>query len=163
MVGSPPNNTAMAPLYGQATYGSGAVYQAAGAAVSHRKQKHMSNIKPSALIGFTTEVKAFLMKYKPTLVAKSYDPTADMTQLGDDCATFSTEDQNQESMKTALKNKTDEVQGLADDLYKLASSTLDAAISKLGKTTPEGKEGARIRSKLRGNGGSSPTPPPPTP
>ena len=123
----------------------------------------MSTIKAPVLIGFTTEVKAYLAKYKPTLVAKSYDPTADMTQLGADCQVFSDEDQNQETMKTVLKNKTAQVEALNDALYRLASTTLDTAISKLGKTTAEGKEGARIRSKLHGHGPSNPPTPPPHP
>jgi len=116
------------------------------------------------LIGFTTQTKAFLMKYQAQLTAANYNPATDITALEADCATFATEDQNQETMKTALKNKTAAVITLANALYNKTSSTLDAAIGKLGKTTNEGKEGARIRSILRGRGPNTPTPPaPPTP
>ena len=128
-------------------YGSGATY-AGGGPQAGRKHKTMA-LAPDSLIGFATQVKEYLNKYKTTLVAKDYDPTNDITGLTTDSGTFATEDQAQESIKTALKNQTDKVVGLANDLYDTCSSILDVAVGKLGKTTAEGKEGAKIRSKLR--------------
>ncbi len=110
----------------------------------------MPNIQSDDLIGFTTQVKEFLTKYKPKLVASNYDPTNDMAGLGGDCQTFATESQEQESLKTTLKIKTGEVTALASDLYDTTSTILDAAIGKLGKKSAEGREGAKIRSTLRG-------------
>lgn len=115
------------------------------------------------LIGFATEVKMFLDANKAALIAKSYDPTADIARLGTDCETFSEEDREHEAMKTALKEKTDDMETLASALYDDASSTLDAAIGKLGKTTEKGKEGARIRSKLRARRPNTEPPPSPAP
>lgn len=151
-----------------ARYNTGVLYNSGvrytSSATGAGKQRSTMKIPSADLIGFTTQVKEFLNKYKAPLIAKNYDPTNDMADLGTKCGTFSTEDQKQESMKTDLKNQTNLVNGLGNDLYDLTSSTLDAAIGKLGKTTPEGKEGARIRSNLRGRGGSdTPPPPPPNP
>lgn len=67
----------------------------------------------------------------------------------------------QEAKKAALKTATMEWDAAAKPCYDFFSSKLDAMIGAYGKTTPMGKQLARIRSDIRrGNGG---TPPPPTP
>ena len=154
-----PTPTPMALYNTGVLYGSGATY-AGGGPQKERKNKTMP-LPSDSLIGFATQVKEFLAKYKTELTAKNYDPTNDIASLMADCGTFATEDQKQESIKTDLKNQTEKVNGLGGDLYDMTSSTLDAAVGKLGKTTAEGKEGQKIRSNLRGK---TPKPPkPPTP
>ncbi len=140
-------------------YGSGAVY---GPATPPIERKHKKMALPSDdLIGFITEVKTFLMQNQAAIAAKGYDPTAAIARLGTDCATFGTEDREQEAIKTALKDKTTRIEGIAYGLYTDGSSVLDAVIGALGKTTEKAKEAAQIRSKLSGRTPRTPTPPAP--
>jgi len=115
------------------------------------------------VIGFAQEVRAFLNKYKTQLIAKGYDPTAIIAEINTDAESLATENATQESLKTQLKNQTIVVETKRDNLYNKISTTLEAAVGLLGKTTPEGKEGLLIRSTLRGEPPAPPTPPPPVP
>ncbi len=106
----------------------------------------------------------YLEEHKDLLIAKKYDPTDDIAQLRADAATVSKENQKQETMKSDLKRQTALVEEKAGTGYADASTLLDTGTGKLGKTTPEGRQGAKLRSDLRGNsGGSTPPPASPTP
>jgi hypothetical protein len=115
------------------------------------------------VIGFVQQVRAYLNKYKTTLIAKGYDPTAVIAEINNDAAALATENALQDSLTTQLKNHTVIVETKRDALYNKVSTTLDAATGLLGKTTPEGKEGLAIRATLRGLPTPTPPPPPPTP
>ncbi len=61
--------------------------------------------------------------------------------------------------KTALKLQTQATQTSLQTVYDYYSSKLDSMIGAFGKTTPKGKELARLRSDIR-RGPNDPTPPP---
>jgi hypothetical protein len=124
----------------------------------------MPNVSVPQNIGFTIEVADYLEHYTTQLTAAGLNSAATITALRGFATDLSQLNQEQENLKTGLKNKTAEVDAKHAETYNAASSALDMAIGALGKTTAEGKEGARIRSTLRGRSPSEPTPPtPPAP
>jgi hypothetical protein len=128
-----------------------------------RRKTHMPLPVP-VTAGFMIGVADYLEEHKDLLITKKYDPTDDIAKLRADAATISRENQTQETLKSDLKRQTVLVEEKAGTGYADASTLLDTGIGKLGKTTPEGKQGARLRSTLRSNsGGSNPPPTPPTP
>ena len=100
--------------------------------------------------GFMLAVADYLDKYKVQLIAKKLDPTDDIAKLRDDAAELTRQNGVQEGLKTDLKNQTATVEQLNGDGYGDASTMLDSAIGKIGKTTTEGKQGAELRVQLRG-------------
>ena len=55
----------------------------------------------------------------------------------------------QEDMKRASKALTEETVALTDDLYRMASGYLDAAIAAAGKGSEAAKNFQRLRSRVR--------------
>lgn len=129
--------------------------------VSGRKVR-MASVNPNQCIGFLTQVADYFEQYKPALIAKNYDPTNDITALRSSATILSQLDTEQEGIKTALSNKTDQVNGQCNSGYATASNRLDMAIGAFGKSSAEGKEGTRIRKSLRGRPSTNglPTPAP---
>jgi hypothetical protein len=126
----------------------------------------MAKLPVATTVGFMVSVADFLDEHKATLTPSGYDPTADIAKLRGDANTLSDENQTQENMKAALKTQTMLVEQKNGGGYDTASGILDAAVGKLGKSTPAGQQGARLRSLLRGrdsSGGGEQPPPPPAP
>ncbi len=110
----------------------------------------MPTIPVDDAIGFGTQVRAYLDKYKTQLIAKGFDPANTIAEIQTAEGDLATANQDQESLKTQRSDQTVIVEAKLQGLYDLASSTLDAVVGFLGKTTNTGREGLRIRSKLRG-------------
>jgi hypothetical protein len=129
------------------------------APITHRRRTVSYPVTTTT--GFMLGVADFLDKYKVQLIAKKLDPTDDIAKLRTDAAELTRQNGVQEGLKTDLKNQTALVEDLNGTGYGDASTLLDAAIGKIGKTTTEGKEGGQLRSKL--NSSKKATPKPPTP
>ena len=54
----------------------------------------------------------------------------------------------QESLKAQQKSSTRDLERWDNQLYKLVSGAIDAAVGAYGKSSPEGKQLSRFRSKL---------------
>ena len=146
----------MAPRFNEVRFNE---FRFSGEAAQPNRKAH-SMYPITVTTGFMNSVASFLAKYKADLIAKKLDPTDDIAQLPLDAKALTDANQDQESLKTQLKEKTTQVEDLNSQGYANASTLLDAAIGKLGKTTPAGKEGARLRSQLRGRDTGGATPPP---
>ena len=111
--------------------------------------------------GFMLGVADYLEKYKTQLIAKKLDPTDDIAALRADAATLTAQNGVQEGLKTQLKDQTAVVSGLNNNGYGSASTLLDSAVGKIGKTTAQGQEGSDLRANLRSNPPKPSTPPTP--
>jgi len=125
----------------------------------------MPNLPVATTVGFMVSVADYLDEHKTTLIAKKVDPTDNITKLRADAATISTENQKQESLKAVLKTQTALIEEKCGIGYSETSGILNIAINALGQSTPEGQQGARLRSTLRPrkDGGNPAPPTPPTP
>jgi len=125
----------------------------------------MAKLPVATTVGFMVSVADYLDEHKQTLIAKKVDPTDNIAKLRADAATISTENQKQESMKADLKTQTVVVEDKCGAGYADTSGILNTAINTLGMSTPEGQQGARLRSQLHSSkgGGENPPPAPPNP
>ena len=102
----------------------------------------------------------FMTTHDAELKAKGLDLTAVKTSLVALRQTLLARDGEQETLKTQLHVKTDEVNAAQDALYKPSSAALDAIVGALGKTTEPAKQAARIRSQFNSRSKSAAAPPP---
>ena len=100
------------------------------------------------IIGFCTQVAQFLEENAEIFRAAGFDITARAVGVKGNRDSAATADAEQDEMKVMLKTKSGEVKAKFDLAYRDASTLLDAAIGVIGKTTPLGRQAAKIRSSV---------------
>ncbi|MBI3881609.1 MAG: hypothetical protein HY301_16295 [Verrucomicrobia bacterium] len=126
----------------------------------------MTTYPVDEVLGMGTKTIALLNSLKPAMIAKAVDPTAVITSLTAQGPVLSTRNAVQDKMQKDIAPVTVEVNGLKDTHYTDSSAALDLVIGTFGKRSSEAKQAQDIRkgltkTKKRGNGGSTPTPPTP--
>ena len=99
--------------------------------------------------GKATNLRALLLKEKPTLVAAGINVDLFVQVLTTKLETTTTLNADQEGRKRGLKESTVKVEAAYRDLDSTTSGFLDAIMGAVGKTTPAAKNFQRIRSRVR--------------
>jgi hypothetical protein len=99
-------------------------------------------------IGFCTEVSQLIEETTEILREEGIDSAKWVTEITGKKNLATTKNAEQNDLKAQLKTKTAEAQNAVDDAYKSASTRLDALIGIVGKTTPLGKQAAKLRSNI---------------
>ena len=118
-------------------------------------------ISTTKTFGLSDQVVQFLEDNQADLLAKGYDVSDRITEINNLREDAVVETTKQDDMTAALKVQTKTADAKVDLLYNATSTTLDAAIGVLGKTTPLAKQAGKLRSSLikqtkknSGNGGN---------
>lgn len=105
-------------------------------------------ISNTKIFGFADQVIQLMEDNKEALGQEGLDVTNKITKLDGLKDTAVGEAQKQDEMETASKIQTKVSQTSSKKCYDETSTTLDAVIGVLGKTTPAGKQAAKIRSSM---------------
>lgn len=100
------------------------------------------------IVGFLDQLVRLMEDNHDDLKVKGLEVSpwiAEVTDLKNDIVTKSIE---QDGMQAALKAKTKDVQAATKLGYDTGSTRLDAIVGVLGKTTPLGKQSAKLRSNI---------------
>ena len=96
--------------------------------------------------GFMGDIKQLMEDNQADLQDKGLNVAAWVPQLAEKLDTSTKLNSAQEALKTDLKNATNASRAADKDGYNTSSSMLDAIVGAFGKSTPIGKQAARIRS-----------------
>ena len=89
------------------------------------------------------------------ITAAGGNPTAITTELTAKKELAVTKGVEHENLKTALKNKSEEVRAANQDLDEAFSNRIDSVCGTIGKKSHLGRQIARVRTKLRSSGTAS--------
>lgn len=118
-------------------------------------------ISTTETFGLSDQVAQFLEDNKADLLANGYDVTNRLTEITNMRKDAVAQATKQDDLTAQMKAQTKVANKSIKLLYDTTSTTLDAAISVLGKNTPLAKQGGKLRSSLikqskknTGNGGN---------
>jgi hypothetical protein len=116
---------------------------------SHTQEMTMSGMTHTETVGFLKAVTEFMTKNGVTLSGLGFAADAKAQELRTLLDTLVSENATQEGMKSQLVKQTKVVESVSRQAYTTGSGMVDAMAGFLGKTTPEAKALARLRSDVR--------------
>lgn len=105
-------------------------------------------ISTTETFGLSDQVAQFLEDNKADLLANGYDVTNRLTEITNMRKDAVVQTTKQDDITAQMKTQTKVSEKSVKLLYDTTSTTLDAAISVLGKNTPLAKQGKKLRSSL---------------
>ena len=108
----------------------------------------MPNMTTTEVIGFCDNLFEFMKQHEAVVQDAGISITVWQAEVDKLKQVAVTKNAEQETLKRQLGEKTQETEAALDAAYKNASTRLDALVGALGKTTPLGKQAAKLRSDV---------------
>ena len=108
----------------------------------------MPQMTTTEIFGFCDNLFEFMKKNEAVVKDAGISITSWQTEVDALKQVAVTKNGEQETLKRQLGEKTQETEAALDAAYKNASTRLDALVGALGKTTPLGKQAAKLRSDV---------------
>ena len=108
----------------------------------------MPQMTTTEVLGFCDNLFEFMKQHETVVKDAGISTTTWQTEVDALKQVAVTRNGEQETLKRQLGEKTQETEAALDAAYKNASTKLDALVGALGKTTPLGKQAAKLRSEV---------------
>ena len=108
----------------------------------------MPQMTTTEVLGFCDNLFEFMKQHETVVKDAGISTTTWQTEVDALKQVAVTRNGEQETLKRQLGEKTQETEAALDAAYKNASTKLDALVGALGKTTPLGKQAAKLRSDV---------------
>lgn len=108
----------------------------------------MPNMTTTEVLGFCDNLFEFMKQNEKIVTGAGISLTAWQAEVDALKQVAVARNAEQETLKRQLGEKTAETEAALDAAYRNASTKLDALVGALGKTTPLGKQAAKLRSDV---------------